>query len=263
MATTADTTIAALRSGHDELAALVRDLGPSDLTRPSGASEWQVSQVLSHLGSGAEINEATLDVALGGRPTLEADFNKQVWARWDAMTPIEHAEGFLEANRRLVERYESLDAATRSSVRIDLGFLPEPVDLATAAGMRLSEFALHEWDVEVAFNRYATVAPEAVPLLLDRLGGLLGWIGRPDEVGDRPVELALRLTDPDRSLGLRLTDRVELVERPEQPAGEISGPAEAFLRLAAGRLSPEHTPDTLTVTGPLGLDDLRRVFPGY
>ncbi|GIG86434.1 maleylpyruvate isomerase family mycothiol-dependent enzyme [Plantactinospora endophytica] len=263
MATTADTIIAALRSGHDELAALVRDLGPTDLTRPSGADEWQVSQVLSHLGSGAEINEATLEVALGERPALEADFNKQVWARWDAMTPIEHAEGFLEANRRLVERYESLDATARESVRIDLGFLPAPVDLATAAGMRLSEFALHQWDVEVAFNRWATVAPEAVPLLLDRLAGLLGWIARPDAIADRPVELALRLSDPDRSLGLRLTDRVELSELPEQPAGEIVAPAETFLRLAAGRLAPEHTPETITVTGPLGLDDLRRVFPGY
>ncbi|MFY1669026.1 maleylpyruvate isomerase family mycothiol-dependent enzyme [Plantactinospora sp. WMMB334] len=263
MPTTADTTIAALRSGHDELAALVRDLGPTDLTRSSGASEWQVSQVLSHLGSGAEISEAALDAALRGAPAPDADFNKQVWVRWDAMTPIEHAEGFLDANRRLVERYESLDAATRESVRIDLGFLPDPVDLGTATGMRLSEFALHQWDVEVGFNRFATVAPEAVPLLLDQLDGLLGLMGRPDTIADLPVELALRLSDPDRSLGLRLADRVSLAGAPERPAGEIAGPAEAFLRLAAGRLAPEHTPGTMTVTGPLDLDDLRRVFPGY
>ena len=37
-------------------------------------------------------------------------------------------------------------------MRIDLGFLPEPVDVATAARFRLSEFALHQWDVEVALN---------------------------------------------------------------------------------------------------------------
>lgn len=262
MATLADTTIAALRSGHDELAALVRDLGPTDLTRPSGASEWQVSQVLSHLGSGAEINQATLDVALGA-PALDAEFNKRVWARWDAMTPTEHAEGFLDANRRLVEQYESLDASTRETVRLDLGFLPEPVDLASAAGLRLSEFALHEWDVEVGFNRYATMAPAAVPLLLDQLGGLLGWISRPDALGTRPASLAVQLSDPDRSLGLRFDERIELTDPPERPDGTLTAPAEAFLRLASGRLAPEHTPDGVTVTGAISLDDLRRIFPGY
>ncbi len=31
----------------------------------------------------------------------------------------------------------------------------------------------------------------------------------------------------------------------------------------AGRLSPEHTPAAVEVTGNVTLDDLRRVFPGY
>jgi len=264
MATLADQPIAALRSGHDELAALVRDLGPTDLVRPSGASEWQVAQVLSHLGSGAEINQATLNVALTDAPALDDDFNKQVWARWDSMEPIEQAESFLEANRRLVERYESLDATARESVRIDLGFLPEPVDVAAAASMRLSEFALHQWDVEVGFNPFVTVAPEAVPLLLEQIGRLLGWVARSEALDGRQVDLALRLRDPERSLGLRLGERIELTgDVPEQPDGELVAPAEAFLRLVAGRLAPEHTPDGVTVTGPLGLDDLRRIFPGY
>lgn len=264
MATLADKPIAALRSGHDELAALVRDLGPTDLVRPSGASEWQVSQVLSHLGSGAEINEAALTAVLTDGPPPDSEFNKRVWARWDAMAPLEHAEGFLEADRRLVERYESLDATARESLRIDLGFLPEPVDVGFAARLRLSEFALHQWDVEVGFNAYATVAPEAVPLLLEQIGAMLGWVGKPEALAGRQVELALRLSDPDRALGLRLAERIELTDVPaERPDGELVAPAEAFLRLVSGRLAPEHTPDGLTVTGPIGLDDLRRVFPGY
>lgn len=263
MAVLADQVIAALRSGHDELAALVRDLGPTDLTRPSGASEWQISQVLSHLGSGAEINQASLTAALTGGPAPDQDFNRSVWARWDAMEPTGHAEGFLDANRRLVEQYESLDAATRSSVRIDLGFLPEPVDLATAARMRLSEFALHQWDVEVGFNPYATVAPEAVPLLLEQVGALLGWVGRPDALDGRRADLTVRLHDPEQTFGLRLGERIELTGAPDEPDGEATMPAETWLRLTTGRLGPAHTPDGVTVTGPLSLDDLRLVFPGY
>ncbi|MFD0592596.1 maleylpyruvate isomerase N-terminal domain-containing protein [Catellatospora coxensis] len=69
MTSSADAVIAALRSGHDTLAAHVRDLPAADLTGPSGASEWDVSQVLSHLGSGAEIHLATVEAALAGEPT--------------------------------------------------------------------------------------------------------------------------------------------------------------------------------------------------
>ena len=55
-----DNVIAALRREHDQLAALVSTFTEDDLRRPSGASDWDVSQVLSHLGSGAVINLGTL-----------------------------------------------------------------------------------------------------------------------------------------------------------------------------------------------------------
>ncbi|GAA2293111.1 hypothetical protein GCM10010149_46010 [Nonomuraea roseoviolacea subsp. roseoviolacea] len=50
-----DAVIAALRTEHDRLAGLVPAFGEDDLARPSGAAERDVSQVLGHLGSGAEI----------------------------------------------------------------------------------------------------------------------------------------------------------------------------------------------------------------
>ncbi len=40
-------------------------------------------------------------------------------------------------------------------------------------------------------------------------------------------------------------------------------PAEAWLRLTFGRLTTDHTPPAVTLTGDaVTLDDLRRVFPG-
>ena len=54
-----DTVIAALRREHDQLTALVGTFTDDDLRRPSGASDWDVSQVLSHLGSAAVINLGT------------------------------------------------------------------------------------------------------------------------------------------------------------------------------------------------------------
>ncbi|MGH3923903.1 MAG: maleylpyruvate isomerase N-terminal domain-containing protein, partial [Pseudonocardiaceae bacterium] len=146
MSEQADQTITALRTGHDDLAALVATMTPDDLTEPSAAAEWNISQVLSHLGSGAEIGLATLEAALEGTGNPGPGFNQSAWARWDAMTPREHAEGFLYADEALVQRFESLDNTARAQLRIDLGFLPEPVDVATAAALRLNEFTYHTWD---------------------------------------------------------------------------------------------------------------------
>jgi uncharacterized protein (TIGR03083 family) len=263
MSTPADQIIHALRAGHEELAALVRDLKDDDLRQPSGASEWQVSQVLSHLGSGAEIGLAGLNASIEGKPAPDGDFNRGVWRRWDAMSPEEHAAGFLESNERLVEAYEALDAETRQSLRINLGFLPDPVDVATAARFRLSEFALHQWDAEVGFNPFAAVTPEAVPLLLDQLGGMLSWTSRPKELDGREATLLVRLRDPERTFGLRLGEQITLTDAPEQPDGELSLPAEAWLRLVVGRLGTRYTPEGVQVSGPVTLDDLRRVFVGF
>jgi uncharacterized protein (TIGR03083 family) len=261
----ADRIIAALRTGHDRLADLVSGLSDEDLTRPSGASAWEVSQVLSHLGSGAEISLAALDAAVSGNPAPTGDFNKQVWARWDAMTATEHAAGFLTANEALVLRFESLDAQTRQTLRIDLGFLPAPADVATVAGLRLSEFTFHTWDVEAAFGTDPKLAPEAVELLLDQVGMLLSFIAKPDTLASRPVAVAVHTSEPARSFGFAVGERVELL--PDEPTGAdavLSAPAEWWLRLTVGRHAPRYTPEGAALTGDaVTLDDLRRLFPGF
>ncbi|MFF5056015.1 SCP2 sterol-binding domain-containing protein [Micromonospora sp. NPDC000663] len=92
---------------------------------------------------------------------------------------------------------------------------------------------------------------------------MLAWTSRPQELAGREATLLLRLSEPERTYGLRLGETVALVDAPEQPDGELTAPAEAWLRLATGRLGPQHTPDGVRVTGPVTLDDLRRVFAGF
>lgn len=50
---------------------------------------------------------------------------------------------------------------------------------------------------------------------------------------------------------------------PDRPDGTLTLPAEAWLRLAVGRLGPKYTPEGVSTTGAADLDLLRRVFPGY
>ena len=45
----------ALRASHERLAALVEPLTPDQVTAQAYPIEWSIAQVMSHLGSGAEI----------------------------------------------------------------------------------------------------------------------------------------------------------------------------------------------------------------
>jgi uncharacterized protein (TIGR03083 family) len=260
----ADAVIAALRSGYDTLAGVVRSLSDEQLAGPTGAAEWDVSQVLSHLGSGAEIAQNTLQVSLEGKPNPGFEFNKTIWARYDNAGRRERLEWFLAANEALTQSYESLSEEVRDSLRIDMGFLPAPVDVATAASFRLNEVALHSWDVRVGFDPSATVAPEATPILAKRVGGLAGFLGKPDKLGGKHADIAVTTTDPALALAVHLGEQISIAEgAPEQPDGTLSLPAEAFVRLIVGRLKPLYTPAAVTATGSADLDLLRQVFPGY
>ena len=264
MTTTADRTIAALRGGHDAIAGVLSELSPAQLNGPSGASEWSIAQVLSHLGSGAEIGLAVLETALNGEPRPDGQFNQSVWDRWNAMDAVEQAESFVKADEALVSRYEGLDAGQRSDVRIDMGFLPAPVDVATVAGFRLNEFTLHTWDVAVALDPAAVLAPDAVELLLDIAPYMFGWLGRPGEILDgRTVAVAVEITDPARAFGLVIADGATLGDTPDNADASLNLPAESWLRLVSGRLAEPNTPSGVVATGAVSLPQLRQIFPGY
>ena len=253
-----DQTIAELRANHERLAAYAASLTEDQLTGPSGASEWSVAEVFSHLGSGAEISRSTLLDSLGREG--ERPGNQEVWDRWNAMSPAEQAAGFVEHDGVLVGLYESLTPEQRTSTQVELGFLPAPVALAVPLAMRLSEQTLHGWDARVGVDADAALSDAAADLLLrhhaQSMPFLLGFVGKADKL-DEPVRLAVG----DHTLVV--DDNVSIEPGIDETTATYAGPLEAAVRLLAGRLAPEHTPETAEVTGNVSLDDLRRVFPGY
>ena len=58
--------IRALRASHDRLTAIVNPLDADQLRAQSYDSEWSIADVLSHLGSGAEIFLLNLNSGLAG-----------------------------------------------------------------------------------------------------------------------------------------------------------------------------------------------------
>jgi uncharacterized protein (TIGR03083 family) len=252
-----DRTITALRAEHDALVALVANLSNDDLNAPSGADEWTVAQVLSHLGSGAEIGRAPIARAAGEQ--VQTEDNKAIWARWDAAAPADQAAGFVGSNERWLATVEALTPEQRSSLLVDLGFLPEPVPLETALGMRLNEVANHSWDVRVALDPHADVDAGSAAVLIDLFTGplafVLGFASKPAELPE-PVSVAVP------GGGLVITDKAALVREVDAPSATFHGPSQALVRLFNGRLKEPYT-HGVTVDGQVSLDDLRRVFQGY
>ncbi|MEP7333230.1 MAG: maleylpyruvate isomerase N-terminal domain-containing protein [Terracoccus sp.] len=117
MAPLTDRTIDALSAEHKILAATVRDLTDDQLTLSSAAAEWTVAQVLSHLGSGAEITTAGLQAALGRRTAPDENFNPSVWDRWNAMSPVQQRAGFLKHDAVLVAAVTALDQQQRETLQ--------------------------------------------------------------------------------------------------------------------------------------------------
>jgi uncharacterized protein (TIGR03083 family) len=260
--TLADQTIAALRATHDELAATVTPLSPAQLAGPSGASEWSIAQVLSHLGSGAEITLASLRVGLGNEPAPGDTFNQSVWDRWNALSEQDQATGSLQADALLVEALEELTPEQRADLQIEVGFLPFPLSVASFAAMRLNEATLHSWDVRIALEPQAVLSDESATLLAEHfageLGFLLGFLGKAEVLTNGAV---VDFTGSD--FGLTITESVAASSTVSAPTATFSGPTESVIRLISGRLTPAHTPESVAVTGDVTLDDLRRVFPGF
>jgi len=253
--------IATVRASHERLASLIARLTPEQLRGPSYCSEWTVAQVLSHIGSGAEIGLMMLPAALGqAEPTGREAFGP-VWDTWNAKSPDDQAADCLTADEKHVAALEALSDDDLAA--ISFPFFGMTLDAVGLVRMRLGEHAMHTWDVAVSGDPGARVAPGAVRLLIDNVPGFLApRLGRPPAVAFR---IHIRTTDPDRDYLLIAADPVSMPDWPGDGGGadgEVGMPAEALLRLAYGRLDSGHTPPE--VEGDAAdLDRLRLVFPGF
>ncbi len=255
-----DSALSVLSDSHDRLAAAVKPLTGDQVAGPSYCSDWSIAQVLSHLGSGAEIFGLIVAAGLHGREAPGGEQFQAVWDVWNAKSPQDQARDGVAEDGELVEQLAAIPAEKRESWRLE--FFGSERTLADVIRMRVSEHALHSWDVEVALDPRTTVAGDAAGVVLDNLPELVAMIGKP--TGEN-LRVHVTTEHPERYFELVIgPDSVALAKAgPDPAAGDaaLRLPAEAFARLLAGRLDPEHTP-AVQAQG-VDLDDLRAVFPGF
>ena len=245
----------ALEHSVNHLRSTIEPMSEDQYVASAHPSEWTVAHVMSHLGSGAVISKRNIDDVLSGRET-PPEFNQSVWDVWNEKSPHAQVTDSLDADQALLTRFLEMTPEERARFHRSLG--PISLDFEMAVVLRLNEHALHTWDIEEAFDPRVTLQPETVPFLFDALHLLMRFTAKATE---NEHTLHVRTTEPLHEFELDQSgDGVTLTEVEGLQRIDLELPAEAFLRLTAGRLDEKHTPDGVD---PTHLDELRRVFPGF
>ena len=161
-----------------------------------------------------------------------------------------------------MQRVDAVPAEQLDALQMNL--FGSPADASRLLGMRLSEHAIHTWDIIVIRDPSAEVAPDAVAFMVDHVAQTAARSGSAAGV---PLEVEIITSDPDRTYRLSVAEAVKL-----SPSDSAAGatpatatvhmPSESLVRLVYGRLDAEHTPQSVKADG-VDLDALRSVFPGF
>jgi len=260
----ARTWIATLRESHERLGRLVQPMTSDQIRAQSYCRDWTNAQVLSHLGSGAEIALLTLPGALGESDSVGREAFAPIWDKWNAKSPDDQAADALISDERHVRTLEALTDEQLAAIDMDF-FGMMRLDAVGMVRMRLGEHVVHTWDLAVTADPTATVQADAVELLIDNVPRFLApRLGKPLP---EPTSARITTSGPDRDYLLTSAESVTMENWPGESAGgadvpHVTMPAEALLRLSYGRLDPEHTPSSVSADADT-LDKLRAIFPGF
>jgi uncharacterized protein (TIGR03084 family) len=225
-----------LAAEQDRLEAVLAGLSPADWRAPSAAPGWTVSDVVLHLTQTEEV----VAVALGG--TADAldwrRFGGNVDDAMDAMVRSQPSEPEEVFRRWRSARQVSVQALRKADPRQPVEWVASALKPRTLATTRLAEHWAHGLDVTAPFgidwpdtDRLRHVAWLA--------HGTLRYAFR--VAGHPAAEIYCELTAPGGDIW-RLGDPAA--------ASSITGPAGAFCRVGAQRLSPPAS--GLKTQGPYG-----------
>jgi uncharacterized protein (TIGR03083 family) len=240
--TNAADALAVLQNSVARLHGLVEPLSADAIRSPAYPAEWTIADLLCHLGSGSVIGAMRLTEDEVPMEAIEA-----VWKEWAAKSPEAQVADGLAADAAVTERLAALSEAERAALSLPLG--PLTLDFAGVVAFRLNEHVLHTWDVEVVLDPAATLPAEAVALVVDELGLVAQFTGKPTGRADPVI---VRTTEPERRFAVALGGEQVTLSAGDTAEPDLTLPAEAFIRLVYGRLDD----------GAGLIEELRRAFPG-
>lgn len=253
------------RAEYEDLLTYLEKLPPSGWTEQSACSEWQVYQVVSHIGSQPEIHAGTLRAGLRGAPPMTDEQRRAIWDRFDAMKPEEVLPAFKANNDAFVALVDSLSADELGKT---IPWIFGPAPLASVLASRLNEQALHAWDVKWVHDKQVKLTPAAVADLVEvnvpsRVGRLAQPAGAGALVGKT---IQFKYSRPDGALSVTVAADGAQAAASTADAPDLTAelPAEALVRLIWGRydVAGGVASGELTLSDPSLADALQKLFPG-
>jgi uncharacterized protein (TIGR03083 family) len=224
---------AAEARGFERLNGYLRQLDAGGWIEQSYCSDWQVYQVVSHIGSGSRIGQRRLEAWIHGVAPMTREDQQAVWGLFDSLRPDQMLGEYLKAaGEYLMAERSVADEAGLTEVEGFRGRQP----LYVYQLARLWELTSHSWDVYVARDRHARFPDDAVALLVPRMHMLNLPIDkqRAQELASTGVQFTLSGSGHSYTLDVS-------GERPRlQPGGDGAGlvveaPDEEMCRFLSGR----------------------------
>src|SRR5579872_1725587 len=101
----------------ERLGAYLQALDSNGWIEQSYCSDWQLYQVVSHIGSGSRIGGLRLKAWVGGAPAVTRETMQQIWGHFDALLPEQTYASYADAVREyLAVESETPDAAGEQEV---------------------------------------------------------------------------------------------------------------------------------------------------
>lgn len=262
--------MSALKREYQTVIQDVESRPSSYVEQDSYCANWKNYQVISHLGSGAELFQKSLETALDGKEAVTPEGRQAVWGHFDSLAPEAVYPEFRDRMDKLMAYLEALpDSKHNEIIPTFAGNLPLPRALLT----RLNEVALHVWDIQVKHNPKLTLNDESaallLPMVVDRLPNRAKREGL-DELHGSPVSFDL---SGAASRQFTLSPGAEQASVEDGLASNalftVKMSAEAFERMVAGRqpIQDAVTSGQAQVSAnPANMGaypSLNKIFPGY
>jgi len=253
------------RAEYQNLLGYLEKLSPAGWTEQSACSEWQVYQVVSHIGSQPEIHLGTLKAGLRGDPPMTDDQRRAIWARFDAMKPEEVLPAFKANNDAFVALVDSL---SEDELGKTIPWIFGPAPLASVLAGRLNEQALHAWDVKWVHDKQVKVTAAALPDLLEvNVPARVGRLAQPaqaEALVGKTIQFLYRQPDGAVSVTVAADGAQATPGTADAPDLTVELPGEALVRLIWGRydVAGGVASGELKLSQPDLADALQKLFPG-
>jgi uncharacterized protein (TIGR03083 family) len=184
-------------------------LSPEDWQRPSACDRWQVADVVAHL-AGFGLAERITQGLQGdlappqGQPpigTLDEDAFRAWIAQGSTAVRVRLGEQLLSAFIATNARLDQVVAALRPQdweTRCHHPMGAEPV--RTLIDVRITELAMHGWDIRSRFDPQATLSTDSLPALCHTIPRAVRRAFRPDASRSTPVRYRFAVADPAQTI---------------------------------------------------------------